>query len=131
MMRIKSRGLRSQSINCALCGGRLTTEDRSIVFRCHHGYHLRCLEDAGGVSVRSNRTKSYRCVICTSPVHVGGGFGRSRVSQEKITRVEAEERVKKAKEFLQLYSNPDHGGFDSGSLINTEKFSLQLKPGKK
>ena len=131
LMRYKSRGLRSYSLNCALCHRRLNTEDRSVVFRCHHGYHLQCLEDAGGVSVRSNKTKSYRCVICTSPVHLGGGYGSGRVDQEKMTQVDADERVKKAKQFLTLYSNPDHGGFDSGSMINSEKFSLQLKPGKK
>ena len=48
-----------------------------------------------------------------------------------MTQVDADERVKKAKEFLQFYSNPDHGGFDSESVINSEKFSLQLKPAKK
>ena len=134
LVREKSRGVRSTSVTCATCHTCLNARDRSVVFKCHCVHHLQCLEESGGVTIRSNHLKQYKCTIC-SPI-MNKVDQKCDTDNNSINLKTAQiERVDKAREFLKYYTNPDENeeinGFASSSIIKSENFSLKLKPGSK
>ena len=116
---LRCRGVASGAVvTCGLCGHSLAGADSSAaVFRCHHVYHVQCLEQ-GGYSVS-------RCVLCSSPGH----HMVSMSSHHSPSR--QQERVSKARDFLKLY-NPqtDQGILEPSSIIKADNFPLKLKPEK-
>ena len=135
LVRARARGLAGVRASCSLCGQPLNTSAssgpavRCVVFSSGHAYHVPCLERAGGVRVGPDKRKQWRCVrSCPGEAadqadgDTGAGAGTSIPTHDM-------ERVRRAREFLSLYSREEEeSDLSPGSIIKSDTFPLKLKP---
>ena len=134
LVRLRTRAVYSGSLNCPVCGDKLSSRVRSVVFTCRHAFHVECADRCGGVTLSDSGEQVWTCSVCNpSPrgqdtgkrvVVTGGGTANIVEDETLMKSVKSWSRFHQPTNYIQgIDNNHEQEGF-----MHTDKFALKLKP---
>ena len=134
LVRLRTRGVYSGSLNCGVCGDQLSARVRSLVFSCKHAFHVECMDRCGGVTLSDSGEQVWTCVSCNPNLSLQDAGKRVTVSGLGTASSVQDETLMKSVESWTRFHQPTNYIRSSEHIhepdgfLHTDKFALDLKP---